>query len=353
MSLDAANWSCPLPLRDYPEIVLAHGGGGRLMADLVQHLFVPALDNPYLHALRDQAILPLGEAGGRLAFTTDAYVVRPLFFPGGDIGTLAVNGTVNDLAVGGAWPLALSVALILEEGLPMADLARVVRSLATAAEAVGVPVVTGDTKVVERCRGDGLYAISSGIGWVPPGVELGVERIRSGDRVLLSGPVGRHGIAVLSQREGLGFESEIQSDCAPLHDLVRVMLGREGDGVHALRDATRGGVAAVLAEMASQAKVGIEIDERQIPVPGAVQAACEMLGLDPLHVANEGLLVAFVAPDAAEEVLARMRQHPLAPQASDVGHVVGDHPGRVVLRTPIGSTRILDRPLGEQLPRIC
>lgn len=353
MSADFSAWSCPLPLRDYPEVVLGHGGGGQLMADLIAHLFLPALDNPYLRPLSDQAVLPLGEAPGRLAFTTDAYVVRPLFFPGGDIGSLAVNGTVNDLAVGGAWPLALSVALILEEGFPMADLGRVVESLAAAARRVGVPIVTGDTKVVERCRGDGCYAISSGIGWVPPGVELGAHRIALGDRVLVSGEIGRHGIAVLSQREGLGFETEIESDCAPLHDLVRTMLASGRDGIHALRDATRGGVAAVLTEMASQAKVGIEIEERKLPVPAAVQAACEMLGLDPLHVANEGLLVAFVAPEVAQEVLAAMQRHPLAQKACQVGQVVAEHPGRVVLGTAIGSARILDRPLGEQLPRIC
>jgi hydrogenase expression/formation protein HypE len=354
------SWSCPLPLRDYPEIVIGHGGGGRMMADLIQSLFLPALDNPFLHTLGDQAILPIGEGGGRLAFTTDAYVVRPIVFPGGDIGSLAVHGTVNDLAVGGARPLALSAAFVLEEGLAMADLGRIASSLAGAAKAVGVPVVTGDTKVVERGRGDGCYVITSGIGWVPPGVDLGPHRIAAGDRILVSGPVGRHGIAVLSFREGLGFESEIESDTAPLHDLVRTMLevGAEPDSssldaVHALRDPTRGGVAALLCELASQAGLGLEIDERRVPVPTAVRAACEMLGLDPLHVANEGILVGFVAPEYADAVLARMRGHRLGRDACDIGRVVGDHPGRVVMRTPIGAMRVVDRPLGEQLPRIC
>ncbi len=357
MGADELTWSCPLPLRDYPEIVLAHGGGGRLMADLIHELFLPQLDNPYLRPLADSAILPLGQGGGRLAFSTDAYVVQPLFFPGGDIGSLAVNGTVNDLAVCGAWPLALSVALILEEGFALADLDRVARSLAAAARQVGVPVVTGDTKVVERCRGDGCYAISSGIGWLPPGVELGPQQMTVGDAVLVSGPIGRHGIAVLSAREGLGFETEVQSDCAPLHELARLMLevGTSDGGLalHAMRDPTRGGVAAVLSELAQAAGLGIEIDEPLVPVPAGVRAACEMLGLDPLHVANEGILVAFVAAEALAAMLERLRAHPLGRETAVVGRLVADHPGRVVIRTPIGSTRILDRPLGEQLPRIC
>jgi hydrogenase expression/formation protein HypE len=368
MSPDFESWSCPLPLAGYPEIVMSHGGGGRLMADLIQHLFLPALDNPFLRALGDQAVLPLGEGGGRLAFTTDAYVVRPLFFPGGDVGSLAVHGTVNDLAMGGAWPLALSAALVLEEGLLMEELGRIVTSMAAAAEKVGVPVVTGDTKVVEHGHGDGCYVVTSGIGWVPAGVDLGPHRIGPGDRVIVSGPIGRHGIAVLSYREGLGFESDVESDTAPLHDLVRTMLRCTAGGaardardagddaisrLHALRDPTRGGVAAVLCEMATQAGVGIDVDERRLPVPGAVHAACEMLGLDPLHVANEGILVAFVHPDDAELVLGAMLDHPLGGDACDIGSVVEEHQGRVTMRTPIGGTRIVDRPLGEQLPRIC
>jgi hydrogenase expression/formation protein HypE len=352
VTIDLESWNCPLPLRDYPQIVMGHGGGGRMMCDLVQHLFVAALDNPYLRAMNDQAVLPLGEGGGRLAFTTDSFVVRPLFFPGGDIGSLAVHGTVNDLAVGGAWPLALSAAFILEEGLQMEDLCRIVASMSAASQVVGVPIVTGDTKVVEHGHGDGCYITTTGIGWVPAGVELGPSRICPGDRILISGPVGAHGIAVLSCREGLGFEADIQSDSAPLHDLVHAML-ETGARLQALRDPTRGGLAAVLCEMAEQAEVGVEVDERHIPVPGPVAAACEMLGLDPLQVANEGILVAFVAAADADRVLARMQGHPRGRSAVDIGAAVAEHPGRVLMRTPIGGTRIVDRPLGEQLPRIC
>ncbi len=351
MDVDFEAWTCPLPLRDYPEVILGHGSGGRLTADLIRHLFLPALENPLLRALGDQAVLPL-EGGGRLAFTTDAFVVRPLFFPGGDIGALAVHGTVNDLAVGGARPLALSAAFILEEGLPMETLGRIVASMARAAEGVGVPVVTGDTKVVERGHGDGCYIVTTGIGWVPPGVELGPERIRPGDRILVSGPVGRHGIAVLSHREGLGFEAEVQSDTAPLHGLVQALL-EAGVEVHALRDPTRGGLAATLCELADQAGLGIEVEEAAIPIPAPVRAACEMLGLDPLYVANEGILVAFVAPGDADRALERMRSHPLGREARAIGRVVEAHPGRVLLRTPYGVDRVLDLPLGELLPRIC
>ncbi len=349
---DFESWSCPLPLRNHPTIVMGHGGGGQLMSDLIRHLFLPPLDNPHLHDLSDQAMLPLDEKGGRLAFTTDAFVVRPPFFPGGDIGSLAVHGTVNDLAVGGARPLALSAAFILEEGLPMEDLGRIVDSMAAAAKEVGVPVATGDTKVVERGHGDGCYITTTGVGWVPPGVEIHPRRVSAGDRILVSGPIGRHGIAVMSFREGLGFESEIQTDSAPLHDLVQVMLA-EGADVHALRDATRGGVAAALCEIASQAEVGIELDQRSIPIPGPVQAACEMLGLDPLYVANEGTLVAFVGPEDADVVLDRMQAHALGTGARAIGEVVAEHPARVLMRTPIGGTRVVDLPLGEQLPRIC
>jgi hydrogenase expression/formation protein HypE len=297
-------------------------------------------------------VLDIPGDGGRLAFTTDAFVVRPLFFPGGNIGDLAVHGTVNDLAVGGARPLAISAAFVLEEGLPMPSLAKIVEAMADAARAVGVPVATGDTKVVERGRGDGCYITTTGVGWVPPGVSLHPTLVRPGDSVLVSGPVGRHGVAVMSFREGLGFEADVVSDSAPLNELVSEMLGTEAE-IHALRDPTRGGVAATLCEIAGQAEVGIEVHEESIPVPEAVRAACEMLGLDPLYVANEGILVAFVSPEGSDEVLSRMREHPLGAEARKIGSVVADHPGTVLMRTPIGGSRIVDVPLGEQLPRIC
>lgn len=349
---DFEGWTCPMPLRDHPTIVLGHGGGGTLMGDLIKHLFVPALDNPLLRELGDQAVLDVPQDGGRLALTTDAFVVRPLFFPGGNIGDLAVHGTVNDLAMGGARPVALSAAFVLEEGLPLADLAAIAESMADAARRVGVPVATGDTKVVEKGRGHGCYVVTTGLGWIPPGVELHPKHVAPGDRVLVSGPLGRHGVAVMSFREGLGFEAEVQSDSAALHELVAAMLDT-GAEVHALRDPTRGGVAATLSEIAGQAGVGIEIVEDRLPVPEPVRAACEMLGLDPLYVANEGLLVAFVKADGAESLVARMREHPLGTDAVDVGEVVGRHAGRVILKTTIGGSRIIDLPLGEQLPRIC
>ncbi len=351
-ALDLDGWTCPMPLRDHPTVVLGHGGGGTLMGDLIKHLFVPALDNPLLRELGDQAVLDAPDDGGRLALTTDAFVVRPLFFPGGNIGDLAVHGTVNDLAMGGARPLALSAAFVLEEGLPLADLARIAESMAEAARRVGVPVATGDTKVVEKGRGDGCYVVTTGIGWVPPGVDLHPKHVVPGDRILVSGPLGRHGVAVMSFREGLGFEAEVESDSAALHELVSVMLDT-GIPIRALRDPTRGGVAATLTEIAGQAEVGIEIAEDRLPVPEPVKAACEMLGLDPLYVANEGLLVAFVEAEGAERLLDRVRKHPLGTDAALIGTVVAEHPGRALMKTTIGGSRIIDLPLGEQLPRIC
>jgi len=341
---------CPLPLRDYPQIVLGHGSGGRLTADLIRHLFVPLFDNPALSALNDQAVLEIN--GARLAFTTDSFVISPLFFPGGDIGSLAVHGTINDLAVSGALPLYLSAGFILEEGLLMDDLGRIVTSMADACRAAGVQLVTGDTKVVNKGKGDGVFINTAGIGLVPPGVHIAADRARPGDVILVSGTIGDHGMAIMSVREGLSFETALVSDSAPLHTLVAVMLEVTPD-IHCLRDATRGGVAAVLNELAGQSRVGFAIEEAAIPVQPAVMAACEMLGIDPLYVANEGKLVAIVPREHADALLEAMRCHPLGAQAAIIGEVVAEHPGLVVARTAIGGRRVVDLPLGEILPRIC
>ncbi len=342
--------SCPIPITDAQEIQMGHGSGGKLTARLVEELLLPAFRNPLLEPLDDQAWVSAG--GARVAFTTDSYVVTPLFFPGGDIGELAVNGTVNDLAMGGARPLFLSLAFILEEGLAVATLERVVASVRAAAERAGVLVVTGDTKVVNRGKGDQLFVNTAGIGVPIPGTSLSSRQVAPGDEILLSGTVGDHGVAILSQREGLAFAGAVESDTAPLHELVAAMLAAY-PGVHALRDPTRGGVAATLVEIASRRRLGIEVDERAIPVRDGVRGACEMLGLDPLLVANEGKLVAFVPPDGADAVLGAMRAHPLGRDAGRIGRVTAEHPGFVVLRTPIGGDRILDLPFGESLPRIC
>jgi len=341
---------CPLPLTDVEEILLGHGSGGKLTARLIEQMFLPAFSNPELEALDDQAIVSIN--GSRVAFTTDSYVVTPIFFPGGDIGELAVNGTINDLAMGGARPLFLSLAFILEEGLPLAELQRVVDSARRAAERAGVRIVTGDTKVVGRGSGDKVFINTSGIGVVPPGITLSSRQVRSGDAILLSGTIGDHGVAILSQREGLEFEGEIRSDTAPLHDLTATML-RACPGIHAMRDPTRGGLAATLVEIASRQHLGIEVDEKAIPVQDTVRGACEILGLDPLLVANEGKLVAFVPERESPRVLAAMRDHPLGREAVCIGQITKGHPGFVVLRTPIGGDRILDLPFGEALPRIC
>jgi hydrogenase expression/formation protein HypE len=341
---------CPVPITQSEEILLGHGSGGKLSAQLIERIFLPAFRNPLLDALDDQAVVPVDAS--RIAFTTDSYVVTPIFFPGGDIGELAVNGTVNDLAVGGARPLALSLAFILEEGLPLADLRRVVESARQAAERAGVHIVTGDTKVVGRGSGDKIFVNTSGIGLVPAGIELSSRHVRPGDVVLLSGSIGDHGVAILSQREGLTFEGEIASDTAPLHELVAAAL-HASPRIHAMRDPTRGGVAATLVEIASRQRVGIDVDERAIPVRDVVRGACEILGLDPLLVANEGKLVVFVPEADASAVLTALRAHPLGRDAARIGRVTDEHPGMVVLRTPIGGDRILDLPFGEALPRIC
>jgi len=351
MSSDSTPFGeCPVPISGPEEILLGHGSGGKLMARLIEKLILPAFRNPALERLDDQAILPFG--GARLAFTTDSYVVTPIFFPGGDIGELAVNGTVNDLAMGGARPLYLSLAFILEEGLPIADLERVIQSARRAASRAGVEVVTGDTKVVGRGSGDKVFINTSGIGIVPPGVDLSSARVQPGDAILVSGPIGDHGVAILSRREGLEFDGQIESDTAPLHELVAAALAASPD-IHALRDPTRGGVAATLVEIATRRGLGLEVDESAVPVRDAVRGACEILGLDPLLVANEGKLVAFVPEASSERVLQALRAHPLGSGACRIGRVTADHPGFVTLRTPIGGRRILDLPFGESLPRIC
>jgi hydrogenase expression/formation protein HypE len=347
---DFPNWSCPVPLRDYPTVILGHGGGGALSKDLVDHLFVPAFRNRELEALGDAAVLTV--SAGRLAFSTDSFVVHPLFFPGGSIGELAVCGTVNDLAMAGAVPLYLSAAFVLEEGLPMATLGRIVEAMAAAAQRAGVTVVTGDTKVVERGHGHGCYITTAGIGRIPDGLDLGPHQVRLGDSVLVSGFLGDHGMAVMSVREGLEFDTTIESDAAPLGDLVHSLLAA-APGVRMLRDPTRGGLAASLTEIAEASKTGIEIIERNLPVRPQVQAACELLGLDPLFVANEGKLTAIVASDQTEVALAALRAHPLGRDAAVVGTVVAEHPSLLVAKTGLGGKRVVPLPIGEQLPRIC
>ncbi|HEX7579572.1 MAG TPA: hydrogenase expression/formation protein HypE, partial [Thermoanaerobaculia bacterium] len=318
---------------------------------LVDKLFVPAFDNPALKELHDGAVLEVG--GSRIAFSTDSFVIHPLFFPGGDIGSLSVHGTVNDLAMCGARPLALSVGLIVEEGLPIDDLWRIVRSMEAAAKASGVSIVTGDTKVVDRGKGDGLFINVSGIGLVPPGVVISPRRARPGDRVLVSGPIAVHGVAILSVREGLRFETTLKTDSAPLNGMVEALLAAAGDAVHVLRDPTRGGVATTLNEIARQGNVGIRLEETAIPVDEEVRGACEILGLDPLYVANEGKCLVLVDPASADAALAALRAHPLGARAAMIGEVTGEHPGKVFLKGRIGGQRMLDLLTGEQLPRIC
>jgi hydrogenase expression/formation protein HypE len=348
---DFSNWSCPLPLAGYPTIVMGHGGGGKLGNELVEHLFVPAFRNAALENLGDAAVLDL--PAGRIAMSTDSFVVQPLFFPGGSIGELAVNGTVNDLAVSGAIPRFLSASFILEEGLPMAKLAAIVDAMAKAAAAAGVHIVTGDTKVVERGHGDGIYINTAGIGELRPGIAVGPRNARAGDAILVSGTVGDHGMAIISVREGLEFESQIVSDCAALNGLIADVLAVAGLAVHAMRDPTRGGLASTLNEIAQASGVGIVIDEASLPVRPQVQSACELLGFDPVYVANEGKVVFFVAPEAAEQVLTALRAHPLGREAARIGTVTAEHPRLLVARTAMGSNRVIPLQIGEQLPRIC
>ncbi len=349
-SIDFNNWVCPMPLRDYPQIVLGHGGGGKLSQDLVEHLFLPAFQNDALASLADGAAVTVG--GARLAFSTDSYVVRPLFFPGGSIADLAVNGTVNDLAMLGARPLFLSAGLIIEEGLAISVLGTLIEQMASAARIAGVQVVTGDTKVVDKGHGDGVYINTSGIGLIPDGVSLAPQNARPGDVVLVSGMIGDHGMAIMSVREGLEFETVITSDSAPLNGLVAAML-EAVPSLHVLRDPTRGGMASALNEIARSAGVGIDLEDRRLPVRAEVAAACELMGMDPIYVANEGKLIAMVPHEHAEHLLEIMRQHPLGTKAAIIGQVVAEHPGIVTSKTGIGGRRVISMQIGEQLPRIC
>jgi len=343
------NWSCPMPLRDHPLIVMGHGGGGQLSAELIEHLFVPAFGDGELAELADAAVL---DPGGRISFSTDTFVVRPRFFPGGNIGELAVNGTVNDVAMRGAVPRYLSVGLILEEGLPLAELGVIVESMAAAAAHAGVTIVTGDTKVVDRGHGDGIYVNTTGIGTLRDGADIRPQRAEPGDVIIVSGNVGDHGMAIMSVREGLEFETSIVSDTAALNHMINDVLDT-GTDVHVLRDPTRGGLAASLNEIAGAADVGVLIDEQAIPVDRTVAAACEILGMDPMYVANEGKVVAFVPAAGADRVLEAMRSHPEGVNATIIGAVTSTHRGMVAARTPLGSTRVVDMQVGEQLPRIC
>ncbi|WP_277349085.1 hydrogenase expression/formation protein HypE [Streptomyces sp. HNM0575] len=347
---DFSGWTCPAPLRDQPRVVMGHGGGGALSSELVQHIFAPAFGGDLLAGMPDSAAVTLG--GTRLAFSTDSFVVRPLFFPGGSIGDLAVNGTVNDLAMSGARAAYLSCGFILEEGVEVPLVSRVAEALGAAARTAGVEVATGDTKVVESGHGDGLYLNTAGIGLIPDGVDIRPQRAAPGDVVIVSGAIGAHGVAVMSVRDGLEFGVEIESDCAALGGLVESMLAVTPD-LHVLRDPTRGGLAAALNEIAVAAAVGVVVNERAVPVPEPVANACAVLGLDPMYVANEGKLVAFVPREHAEAVLAAMRDHPLGAEAAVIGECVEPHPGMVVARTGLGGTRVVDLPVGEQLPRIC
>jgi hydrogenase expression/formation protein HypE len=355
--------ACPIPKSRYDHILLGHGSGGQLTSDLIQRLFVPGFGNDVLSALEDQATLDWPQSsfpvqgdgrgtGTRLAFTTDSFVVKPLFFPGGDIGRLAVHGTVNDLAVGGARPLFLSAAFILEEGLPLTDLQRIVASMRQACAEAGVALVTGDTKVVDRGKGDGVFITTSGVGVVPEGRSLSIHAARPGDHIVVSGTLGDHGIAIMSVREGLEFETVLESDTAPLCGLTEVIL-TACPRTRCMRDPTRGGLSSALNELAAASGVGVELDESAIPLCPEVRGACELLGLDPLYVANEGKLVAAVPAEDARRVLDVMRGHPLGKDAALIGTVVADHPGMVILRSRVGGERVVTLLAGEQLPRIC
>jgi hydrogenase expression/formation protein HypE len=341
---------CPIPIEQYPHVLLAHGGGGRLTQQLLEKMFLPAFANSMLGARHDGAVFDLPTQ--KLAFTTDSYVVQPLFFPGGDIGTLAVNGTVNDLAMCGARPLYLSAGFIIEEGLPMDTLWRIVQSMASASKEAGVQFVTGDTKVVDRGKGDGVFINTAGIGFIESEHLISPASVNPGDAIILSGDIGRHGIAIMAVREGLEFESTILSDCAPLSGIVLQLIKAHVE-VHCLRDLTRGGLASALVEIAETANLHLEINESSIPLREDVKGACEILGFDPLYVANEGRFISFVPEAAADRALRIMRAHPLGEQTSLIGTVKNDSPGLVTMRSRIGATRIVDTLSGEQLPRIC
>jgi hydrogenase expression/formation protein HypE len=345
-----AAFSCPIPIGQYPNVLLAHGGGGKLSQQLIENIFLPAFSNPVLEARHDGALLDLPSRS--LAMTTDSYVVKPLFFPGGDIGSLAVNGTVNDLAMCGARPLYLTVGFILEEGLPIDTLWRIVQSMKSAADHAQVRIVAGDTKVVDRGKGDGVFINTAGIGAVESSRPVAPAQVRVGDAVILSGDIGRHGIAIMAAREGIEFETALESDCADLSGMVLGLL-RDGLEVHCMRDLTRGGMASALVEIAEAARVHIEIEESAVPVLETVRGACEILGFDPVYLANEGRFVAFVPPGEAERALARMRTSPLGMKAGIIGTVKAGAPGLVTQRSRIGTTRVIDMISGEQLPRIC
>jgi hydrogenase expression/formation protein HypE len=342
---------CPVPLSETERVLLGHGSGGKLSAVLLREHFLPHLGNPTLAPLGDAALLAV--QAGELAVSTDSFVVSPIEFPGGNIGSLAVHGSLNDLAMMGAEPIGLSAGFILEEGLPFDVLDRVVAAMGAAARAAGVSVVTGDTKVVDRGKADRMFINTTGIGMRLPGLSPGPDKARLGDKILVSGPVGRHGMAIMAEREGIGFESPIESDSATLWPLVKLLLERIGPAAHALRDPTRGGLASALNEIAASSQVGVVLDDGRVPVPGPVAAACEMLGLDPMYVANEGVFAAFVAPERADEALELLRSHPLGAGAAIIGTATGDHPGFVILRTGLGGTRVVDLLPGDQLPRIC
>lgn len=347
---ETAFGACPTPLSRYERILLGHGSGGRLTGELLRDVFLPAFASPVLAALEDQATVAV--PGSRIAITTDSFVVRPLFFPGGDIGSLAVNGSVNDLAVGGARPLFLAAAFILEEGLPVADLRRVVESMRRACDEAEVALVTGDTKVVDHGKGDGIFITTTAVGVVPDSRSLSISSARPGDAIVVSGTLGDHGIAILSVREGIEFETPLASDCAPLTGLAAAVLKASGN-VRCMRDPTRGGLSSALNELATASDVGVELDEAAVPLKAEVRSACEMLGLDPLYVACEGRLVAAVAPEDKACVLEAMWAHPLGRDAAVVGRVVADHPGLVTVRSLVGGERVLPLLSGEQLPRIC
>lgn len=351
MKSAASVLACPLPITRHDTVQLAHGSGGRLSAELIEDIFLPHFGNPALNRLDDQAVL--ARPDGRIAFSTDSFVVDPIFFPGGDIGELAVNGTVNDVAMSGAIPLYLSVAFVIEEGLAVADLSRIAVSMARAAKIAGVRIVTGDTKVVGRGACDKIFINTSGVGVLPDGVSLGSDRIQPGDRIIVSGTLADHGMAILTTRAGLSFESRIASDTAALNGLIAVMLAAGGEGIRVLRDPTRGGVAASLNEWAKSSQKAMRLFEERLPVRPAVRGACELLGIDPLYVANEGKLLAIVSPDTSDQVLAAMRANSQGRDAVLIGEIIAADHGRVTMRTVLGAERLVDLPLGEQLPRIC
>jgi hydrogenase expression/formation protein HypE len=347
----SAGLTCPVPAHDVDRVLLGHGSGGKLSAALLRERFLPRFGNSVLDELGDAAVVPV--SGPEIAVSTDSFVVSPLEFPGGNIGHLAVYGTVNDLAMMGAEPLYLTAGFILEEGLPFEVLDRVLDSMSGAAAEAGVSIITGDTKVVEREKADGMFINTTGIGRLDPEFRPGPTRARDGDAVLVSGPIGRHGVAIMAAREDLRFEVEVKSDTACLAPLVRGLREACGPAVRSLRDPTRGGVASALNEIAASSRVGVRLEEGQLPIPGPVRAACEMLGLDPLYVANEGILVAIVAPEAADAALLALRSHPTGAAAERIGTVTADRPGLVLLRTGLGASRVVDMLPGDQLPRIC